>query len=104
MFSPQTDDLAYLKCPLHTVLKLTPVAYGRTGDNDALLTCSSINTHVLLMVTFLPSRVQSGNVLPECGSSEHTPRQTFSKSAELNCLSSTLTICVTLIDIVTYLI
>lgn len=24
-----TDDLPYLKCPLHTVLKLTPVAYGK---------------------------------------------------------------------------
>lgn len=24
-----TDDLPYMKCPLHTVLKLTPVAYGR---------------------------------------------------------------------------
>lgn len=22
------DELPYLKCPLHTVLKLTPVAYG----------------------------------------------------------------------------
>lgn len=25
-----TDDLPYLKCPLHTVLKLTPVAYGES--------------------------------------------------------------------------
>lgn len=25
-----TEELPYLKCPLHTVLKLTPVAYGRT--------------------------------------------------------------------------
>lgn len=24
-----TEDLPYMKCPLHTVLKLTPVAYGR---------------------------------------------------------------------------
>lgn len=24
-----TEELPYLKCPLHTVLKLTPVAYGR---------------------------------------------------------------------------
>lgn len=23
------DEMPYLKCPLHTVLKLTPVAYGR---------------------------------------------------------------------------
>lgn len=27
---PPTEELPYLKCPLHTVLKLTPVAYGRT--------------------------------------------------------------------------
>lgn len=26
-----TEDLPYMKCPLHTVLKLTPVAYGRTS-------------------------------------------------------------------------
>ena len=25
------DDLPYMKCPLHTVLKLTPVAYGTVG-------------------------------------------------------------------------
>ena len=24
-----TEQLPYLKCPLHTVLKLTPVAYGK---------------------------------------------------------------------------
>lgn len=53
LFFPQTDDLPYLKCPLHTVLKLTPVAYGRTGDKDALLTYSTINTHVRLLLTFL---------------------------------------------------
>jgi len=26
-----TEELPYLKCPLHTVLKLTPVAYGKTA-------------------------------------------------------------------------
>lgn len=36
------------------------------------------------------SRLQSGNVLSECGGSEHTPRQTISKSAEHICLNSTL--------------
>lgn len=31
-FVPQsTEDLPYIKCPLHTVLKLTPVAYGRSS-------------------------------------------------------------------------
>lgn len=28
VFSSFLDELPYLKCPLHTVLKLTPVAYG----------------------------------------------------------------------------
>ena len=28
-FSSFPDELPYLKCPLHTVLKLTPVAYGK---------------------------------------------------------------------------
>lgn len=27
--SVPTEQLPYLKCPLHTVLKLTPVAYGK---------------------------------------------------------------------------
>lgn len=27
--SVSTEQLPYLKCPLHTVLKLTPVAYGK---------------------------------------------------------------------------
>lgn len=26
------EEMPYLKCPLHTVLKLTPVAYGECGD------------------------------------------------------------------------
>lgn len=26
-----SDDLPYMKCPLHTVLKLTPVAYGESA-------------------------------------------------------------------------
>ncbi len=32
MSSPDVppDELPYLKCPLHTVIKLTPVAYGQT--------------------------------------------------------------------------
>lgn len=25
------EEMPYLKCPLHTVLKLTPVAYGECG-------------------------------------------------------------------------
>lgn len=27
-----TDDLPYIKCPLHMVLKLTPVAYGKPAN------------------------------------------------------------------------
>lgn len=28
-FHFSADEMPYLKCPLHTVLKLTPVAYGK---------------------------------------------------------------------------
>ncbi len=30
VFLIPAEELPYLKCPLHTVLKLTPVAYGKT--------------------------------------------------------------------------
>lgn len=30
--SVSTEQLPYLKCPLHTVLKLTPVAYGKEAS------------------------------------------------------------------------
>lgn len=33
-----TDDLPYIKCPLHVVLKLTPVAYGKPA-NCTTLSC-----------------------------------------------------------------
>lgn len=29
LFICPPEELPYLKCPLHTVLKLTPVAYGK---------------------------------------------------------------------------
>uniref|UniRef100_A0A3B3ZL32 6-phosphofructo-2-kinase/fructose-2,6-bisphosphatase 2 n=1 Tax=Periophthalmus magnuspinnatus TaxID=409849 RepID=A0A3B3ZL32_9GOBI len=38
------DDLPYLKCPLHTVLKLTPVAYGCKVD-EFDLKVQAVNTH-----------------------------------------------------------
>uniref|UniRef100_A0A3Q3F2G4 6-phosphofructo-2-kinase/fructose-2,6-bisphosphatase 2 n=1 Tax=Labrus bergylta TaxID=56723 RepID=A0A3Q3F2G4_9LABR len=38
------DDLPYLKCPLHTVLKLTPVAYGCKVDMFDL-EVEAVNTH-----------------------------------------------------------
>lgn len=38
-----SEELPYLKCPLHTVLKLTPVAYGETSasvlGNDRVFVC-----------------------------------------------------------------
>ncbi|XP_013990961.1 6-phosphofructo-2-kinase/fructose-2,6-bisphosphatase 2 [Salmo salar] len=38
------DDLPYLKCPLHTVLKLTPMAYGCKVDMFDLKV-EAVNTH-----------------------------------------------------------
>lgn len=34
IYSVITDDLPYLECPLHTVLKLTPVAYGKSPPSS----------------------------------------------------------------------
>ncbi|XP_027000369.1 6-phosphofructo-2-kinase/fructose-2,6-bisphosphatase 1 isoform X2 [Tachysurus fulvidraco] len=43
-FLDKTAELPYLKCPLHTVLKLTPVAYGcRVESID--LKIQAVNTH-----------------------------------------------------------
>uniref|UniRef100_A0A6Q2Z6T8 6-phosphofructo-2-kinase/fructose-2,6-bisphosphatase 2 n=1 Tax=Esox lucius TaxID=8010 RepID=A0A6Q2Z6T8_ESOLU len=39
-----TDELPYLKCPLHTVLKLTPVAYGCKVEMFHL-NVEAVNTH-----------------------------------------------------------
>ncbi|XP_070824434.1 6-phosphofructo-2-kinase/fructose-2,6-bisphosphatase-like isoform X5 [Chaetodon trifascialis] len=38
------DELPYLKCPLHTVLKLTPVAYGCKVES-VFLNIEAVNTH-----------------------------------------------------------
>uniref|UniRef100_A0A8C3NBX1 6-phosphofructo-2-kinase domain-containing protein n=1 Tax=Geospiza parvula TaxID=87175 RepID=A0A8C3NBX1_GEOPR len=38
------DELPYLKCPLHTVLKLTPVAYGCEVE-PIFLNIEAVNTH-----------------------------------------------------------
>ncbi|KPP63309.1 6-phosphofructo-2-kinase/fructose-2,6-bisphosphatase 4-like [Scleropages formosus] len=38
------DELPYLKCPLHTVLKLTPVAYGCKVESISL-NVDAVNTH-----------------------------------------------------------
>uniref|UniRef100_K7FV94 6-phosphofructo-2-kinase/fructose-2,6-biphosphatase 1 n=1 Tax=Pelodiscus sinensis TaxID=13735 RepID=K7FV94_PELSI len=39
-----TEELPYLKCPLHTVLKLTPVAYGCQVES-IFLNVEAVNTH-----------------------------------------------------------
>jgi len=66
-----SDDLPYLKCPLHTVMKLTPVAYG--GLDSCFLTFANIHMEILFTNDFeLCFRLQSGNVLSECGGSEYT--------------------------------
>uniref|UniRef100_A0A8D3C6M7 6-phosphofructo-2-kinase/fructose-2,6-biphosphatase 4b n=1 Tax=Scophthalmus maximus TaxID=52904 RepID=A0A8D3C6M7_SCOMX len=38
------DELPYLKCPLHTVLKLTPMAYGCKVES-VCLSVDAVNTH-----------------------------------------------------------
>ncbi|KAI5607226.1 6-phosphofructo-2-kinase/fructose-2,6-biphosphatase 4a, partial [Silurus asotus] len=38
------EELPYLKCPLHTVLKLTPVAYGCKVES-IYLKVEAVNTH-----------------------------------------------------------
>ncbi|XP_016362604.1 6-phosphofructo-2-kinase/fructose-2,6-bisphosphatase-like isoform X3 [Sinocyclocheilus anshuiensis] len=39
-----SDELPYLKCPLHTVMKLTPVAYGCEVES-IFLNVEAVNTH-----------------------------------------------------------
>ena len=39
-----SEQLPYLKCPLHTVLKLTPVAYGCKVES-IFLNVEAVNTH-----------------------------------------------------------
>lgn len=47
-FSASTDELPYLKCPLHTALKLTPMAYGEFCHFSMLL-----ETHTVHMLTIM---------------------------------------------------
>lgn len=44
MFLLLPDEMPYLKCPLHTVLKLTPVAYGCKVESIHL-NVDAVNTH-----------------------------------------------------------
>lgn len=46
-FFLHAEELPYLKCPLHTVLKLTPVAYGERG---LLLAYTDLHIHLFLMM------------------------------------------------------
>lgn len=41
---PIPEEMPYLKCPLHTVLKLTPVAYGCKVESISL-NVEAVNTH-----------------------------------------------------------
>ncbi|KAF6717074.1 6-phosphofructo-2-kinase/fructose-2,6-bisphosphatase 3 [Oryzias melastigma] len=41
---PDPEEMPYLKCPLHTVLKLTPVAYGCKVES-IYLNVEAVNTH-----------------------------------------------------------
>ncbi|KAM8933945.1 6-phosphofructo-2-kinase/fructose-2,6-bisphosphatase 1 isoform 2-T2 [Pelodytes ibericus] len=43
-FHSSPEELPYLKCPLHTVLKLTPVAYGCKVES-IYLNIEAVNTH-----------------------------------------------------------
>ena len=42
--SRPADSLCYIKCPLHTVIKLVPVAYGCKYDY-VVLPVEAVNTH-----------------------------------------------------------
>ncbi|KPP70597.1 6-phosphofructo-2-kinase/fructose-2,6-bisphosphatase-like, partial [Scleropages formosus] len=48
------EELPYLKCPLHTVLKLTPVAYGCKVES-IFLNVEAVNTHRDKPMADLPS-------------------------------------------------
>ncbi|XP_069798389.1 6-phosphofructo-2-kinase/fructose-2,6-bisphosphatase 2-like isoform X2 [Narcine bancroftii] len=56
------DELPYLKCPLHTVMKLTPVAYGPECSDNLNLTCPIVKSQPdppadrQLMIWLLPHR------------------------------------------------
>ena len=39
-----TDELPYLQVPLHTIIKLTPVAYGCKVEN-IILPIDAVDTH-----------------------------------------------------------
>ncbi|XP_070558322.1 6-phosphofructo-2-kinase/fructose-2,6-bisphosphatase-like isoform X2 [Ptychodera flava] len=52
------DELPYLKCPLHTVLKLTPVAYGCRVESVSL-NIDAVDTHRPKPARLTPSRRNS---------------------------------------------
>lgn len=75
-FGSSTEELPYLKCPLHTVLKLTPVAYGQYQRTCFISFYKFIAILFLFIYTFFVYRMQSGIDLPEHPSSQHAPRKT----------------------------
>lgn len=56
-----TEEMPYLKCPLHTVLKLTPVAYGCKVESISL-NVEAVNTHRDRPEVMLDTLI-TGNVL-----------------------------------------
>uniref|UniRef100_A0A8C0PDS4 6-phosphofructo-2-kinase/fructose-2,6-biphosphatase 1 n=1 Tax=Canis lupus familiaris TaxID=9615 RepID=A0A8C0PDS4_CANLF len=80
-----SDELPYLKCPLHTVLKLTPVAYGCKVES-IYLNVEAVNTH-----REKPEAVDS-HVIPIPG-----PSHSFFSNPHLgSCLSPCLSPCLSL--------
>ncbi|KAM6333512.1 6-phosphofructo-2-kinase/fructose-2,6-bisphosphatase 2 isoform 3-T4 [Alca torda] len=62
------DELPYLRCPLHTILKLTPVAYGCKVETITL-NVEAVNTHrdkpsldAVAAPTLLPSTTRTGTL------------------------------------------
>uniref|UniRef100_A0A8C3SJZ9 6-phosphofructo-2-kinase n=1 Tax=Chelydra serpentina TaxID=8475 RepID=A0A8C3SJZ9_CHESE len=69
------EELPYLKCPLHTVLKLTPVAYGCQVES-IFLNVEAVNTHrERPQVSGFPLCPQAGG-LPVLISLRDTPKRT----------------------------
>ncbi|KAJ8245564.1 hypothetical protein GJAV_G00272120 [Gymnothorax javanicus] len=61
------DEMPYLKCPLHTVLKLTPVAYGCKVESVSL-NIDAVNTHRDRpeMVKSPAGRIRRNSITPLC--------------------------------------
>ena len=81
MHSLSAEDLPYMKCPLHTILKLTPVAYGTSLPlNITPFYFFKCFLFIEMYSVFCSNRLQGGNVLSQCGGSEHASRPVSCKS------------------------